>query len=106
MTTHGNKLSTEMMQTSTFDLAEFKRFVASKPGDERYHYIDDNCPFAQFLRSKGYRGVLVSPCQWLGFRWFVVPNWGRFPGSVDRAIAMNSTFGALLSRLDKIGEGL
>ena len=89
--------------SKAFDLVKFRDFCAGKPAGERYFYVDiHDCPIAQFLRSRGFRGLIVGPEKFFGFRWLVVPWFGTVPEDWDRASALSLTFGQLASRLSTL----
>ena len=76
--------------TKTFDLEEFKLFVAGKPADERYPACDaGRCALAQF----GFKGMAFYNIDQAGI-----------PQAVYCAAAHDGkpTYGALLSRLNNL----
>lgn len=89
-----------------FTTQEFLDWCRTQPINEIYDYLDaECCPYAHFLRSKGYKDVEVSGRGWRAVRWLVIPARGDIPDSlVFKLAASPRTYGALADRAGKALE--
>lgn len=84
-----------------FSLKSFAMWLETQPANERYSFLNvSNCAYAQYLKAKGYRFVLIGGFSFShGWRTFI-PSAGR-PLTADVRHVLNGhpyTFGAALQR--------
>ncbi len=89
----------------------FRDFVASKPADEAYIFLDNyNCPYAQFLKATG-QATNPSVGGWDWYERYDNHIGAKIPeeltgpreGSEKSILASRpQTFGAMLQRLDQL----
>ena len=77
----------------------FIRWLAKQPSNGTYNYVGvTKCGYAQYLRSRHIIAI-VSPGNWIGLWFGIVPVFGEVPRIYDDALVCRPwTFSAALTR--------